>query len=102
MKNILKAAFAASILFITFNVNAQTIPQTQANQQHRIVQGAKSGELTPRETKKLEAEQRGIQAEKRVARADGKVTPRERRRIKHDQRKASRDIYHEKHDAQKR
>ena len=102
MKNILKSLLVLVAVATTLNVNAQGIRKTQVQQQQRIVQGEKSGQLTPEETRKLEAEQRRIQAEKRVAKADGKITPRERRIIRHDQRKASRDIYHEKHDAQKR
>ena len=75
-------------------------PKTQLKQHERIVQGEKSGQLTPQEARKLKIEQRKIQEEKRVAKADGKITPRERRIIKANQRKASRDIYVEKHDVE--
>jgi uncharacterized membrane protein YebE (DUF533 family) len=75
--------------------------ERQVNQQARIKQGVKSGELNKREAARLEAEQAKIQAEKKAARSDGKVTPRERARIQHDQNKASRRIAVQKHDAQK-
>jgi uncharacterized membrane protein YebE (DUF533 family) len=96
MKNIFKSIGVILMIAIACNVNAQTIKQTQVNQQRRIVEGERTGQITPAEAKRLENEQRRIQAEKRVARADGHVSPRERRIIKTDQRRASRDIYRAK------
>jgi len=78
------------------------IRHRQIKQQERIQQGKASGELTPREAHKLEKRQRAINQEKKAAKADGVVTPQERRKIRHDQRKASKQIYHEKHDVQTR
>ena len=69
----------------------------QVNQQRRIKQGVKSGELTHHETVKLEKEQAKIKADKLQAKSDGKVTPKERRKIRREQNKASRDIYRAKH-----
>jgi hypothetical protein len=77
------------------------IDQREANQERRIQQGVKSGELTPRETARLQAEQGRIQKTEAKAKADGKVTPRERERIGHLQNQASRDIRREKHDGQR-
>ena len=68
------------------------ITKRQINQQARIKQGVKSGELTKGETRKLEKEQAKIQYDKKVAKSDGKVTPQERRKITREQNKASRDI----------
>ena len=68
----------------------------------RIQEGVKSGELTRHEAHKLRAEQRTIRAEKRMAKADGVVTAEERAKIKHDQKRASRHIYKQKHDEQKK
>ena len=73
------------------------IAKKQIQQQARINQGVKSGELTKGETVRLEKEQGKIQAEKLQAKSDGKVTPQERKKIRHDQRKASRNIYRAKH-----
>ncbi len=78
------------------------INQRQRNQQARIRQGVKSGELTKHETRKLEREQGRIRADKLEAKSDGKVTKGERKAIHREQNKASKDIYKEKHDAQKR
>ena len=78
------------------------INKHQQNQRQRIHQGVKSGELTRRETARLREEQRDIRRDERLARSDGKVSAGERKIIRHEQRKASRDIYKQKHDAQKR
>ena len=74
----------------------------QVNQQQRIKEGVKSGELTKREAARLEAQQAKIQHDKRKAKADGVVTPAERARLQREQNRASRTIYRQKHDAQTR
>ncbi|MFH1263517.1 MAG: hypothetical protein V1495_08790 [Pseudomonadota bacterium] len=73
----------------------------QVRQQERIHQGVKSGELTPEEVRKLEQEQRLVRQAKRAARLDGVVTPEEKQKIHQMQEKTSKDIYDEKHDAEK-
>ncbi|MEZ5856873.1 MAG: hypothetical protein R3D67_19825 [Hyphomicrobiaceae bacterium] len=83
------------------NVGAK-IDQRQANQQSRIWQGVRSGQLTPSETRKLQAEQARIRALEHRAKADGYVSRTEARRIASAQRTASRHIEQEKHDAQTR
>ncbi len=77
------------------------INQRQRNQQARIREGVKSGELTKGETARLEAREGKIQADKLEAKSDGKVTPAERRKLKHEQNRASRAIYRMKHNAKK-
>ncbi|MHB8906438.1 MAG: hypothetical protein ACYC6D_09970 [Melioribacteraceae bacterium] len=82
-------------------LQAQTVTpkinQTQKQQQVRIKQGVKSGELTPLETRKLEKQQLKIQQAKKVAKSDGVVTKRERRHILNEQKQASKNIYRKKH-----
>ena len=86
-----------------FMAQAQVIDERQKRQQERIGEGIKSGELTPKEGAKLEAEQTKIQRKKRrFRRNDGKLGPKEKAIIKQDQDKASEHIYKEKHDAQTR
>ena len=90
---------------ISFLAKAQTTPKvakTQAKQSVRIAQGVASGELTRREAKQLKRQQKHIQVEKRIAKADGVVTRKERAHIRHDQRVANRSIYRQKHDNQSR
>lgn len=73
------------------------INQRQRNQHARIRQGVKSGELTKREAAKLHSDEKAIQAEKKMAKADGKVTAKERAKIRHDQNRVSKEIYRKKH-----
>lgn len=80
-----------------YHKNARAI---QKQQQKRIAQGVRSGQLTPREAARLEHQQARIRYQKRMARADARVTPREYARIKKHQRMASRQIYMKKHNGQ--
>ena len=74
----------------------------QRNQQGRIAEGVRSGELTKSEAKGLEKEERGIRQEERQFKSDGKLTPAERKDLNQDLNKLSRDIYNQKHDGQTR
>jgi hypothetical protein len=78
-----------------------TIHQRKENQQDRIAQGVKSGQLTPRETAKLERQQRSINKEERhMRKADnGHLTPADRRALNRRQNRASRNVYRKKHNA---
>jgi polyhydroxyalkanoate synthesis regulator phasin len=71
-------------------------------QRDRIGQGVRSGELTKQETKELAAEQRAIRKEEREYQSDGKLTKEERKDLHQDLNAASRNIYEQKHDAEKR
>jgi hypothetical protein len=77
------------------------VGQRRENQQDRIAQGIKSGQLTPSETAKLETQQQGIN--KQVAsdrRANGgTLTTSEKKHINQEQNQASRNIYRKKHNA---
>ncbi len=77
------------------------VDQRRENQQDRIAQGIKSGQLTAGETAKLENQQKGIN--KQVA-ADrkangGKLTTGEKHQVNKEQNAASKNIYHKKHNA---
>ena len=71
------------------------------NQQQRIEQGLKSGELTTREAARLEREESRVERMESKALRDGKVTANEAQRINEAQNRVSNDIYREKHDAQR-
>lgn len=93
------------IVGVSFIASAQSTPKvakTQARQTTRIAQGVANGELTRYEAKHLKRQQRHIQTEKKIAKADGVVTRRERAHIRHDQKIANRTIQHQKNDAQRR
>ena len=77
------------------------VGQRRENQQDRIAQGIKSGQLTAGETAKLEKQQQGIN--KQVA-ADrkangGTLTASEKKQVNREQNQASRNIYRKKHNA---
>lgn len=76
------------------------VDQRQANQQQRIDQGVKSGQLTNKEAARLEKGQDRIETMEDKAKADGTVTPKERARLHKAQDNQSRKIYREKHDRQ--
>jgi hypothetical protein len=75
------------------------VGQRRENQQDRIAQGVKSGQLTAGETAKLENQQKGINQQVKADRAanGGKLTTGEKAQINHEQNKASKNIYNKKH-----
>lgn len=93
------AAFAQAPAPAT-SASTPRVDARQAKQEARIEQGQASGALTPRETRRLEREQKGITKAEANAKADGTMTAQERKRLHHLQNKASHDIKHQKHDAQ--
>src|SRR5437868_8780462 len=91
---------AAALPALAQTTQTPVVDQRQANQEKRIEQGAKSGQLTPKETAKLERGQAKVEKMKEKAEADGKVTAKERKKLAKAQDKQSRKIYKEKHDKQ--
>jgi hypothetical protein len=77
------------------------VGQRRENQQDRIAQGVKSGQLTAGETAKLENQQKGINQQVKADRAanGGKLTAGEKAQVNHEQNQASKNIYHKKHNA---
>src|SRR5215475_9882679 len=69
------------------------------NQQDRIAQGVKSGQLTAGEASNLEHKEAAINREVRNDRAanGGKLTPQERRQVNRQQDRVSKQIYNKKH-----
>jgi hypothetical protein len=69
------------------------------NQQDRIAQGIKSGQLTAGETAHLESGESKINKEVSSDRAanGGKLTPQEKRQVNRQQNRESRQIYRDKH-----
>jgi hypothetical protein len=77
------------------------VGQRERNQQERIAQGVRSGQLTAGETAHLEGREAGINKEVRKDRAanGGKLTAAERRQVNHQENRTSRAIYRDKHNA---
>jgi hypothetical protein len=97
---LLVAVLAAIALPVMAQTSTPKVDQRQANQQQRIDQGVKSGELTGKEAARLEKGQERIQTMEDKAKADGKVTLKERERLQKVQNNESRKIANEKHDRQ--
>jgi hypothetical protein len=77
------------------------VGQRRENQQDRIAQGIKSGQLTPGETAKLEKQQQGINKQVGSDRKanGGTLTASEKKQVNKEQNQASRNIYKKKHNA---
>jgi hypothetical protein len=110
-------AFAAAFAFTPAALFAQTstaptavptkpatINQRKENQQDRIAQGVKSGQLTAAETARLEKQEAGINKEENGMRAqdNGKLTKQDRKTLAHQQNVESKRIYRTKHDIGKK
>ncbi len=77
------------------------VDQRRENQQDRIAQGVKSGQLTPGETAKLENQQKGINQQVAADRKanGGTLTASEKKQVNKEQNGASKNIYRKKHNA---
>jgi len=77
------------------------VDQRRKNQQERIAQGVKSGQLTAGETAKLENQEKGINQQVKADRAanGGKLTPGEKAQVNKEQNQESKKIYNKKHNA---
>ena len=73
----------------------------EQNQQNRIANGIKSGELTPHETAKLEnKENRLARNEKRdMAKDGGHLTAKDQAKLNREANHVSKDIHKDKHNA---
>ncbi|MBI3802606.1 MAG: hypothetical protein HY282_02455 [Nitrospirae bacterium] len=82
--------------------NNQTpgLDKREANQEKRIEQGEKSGQLTPKESKRMERGEKRLKKNEAQAKADGKVTPEERKKLNKEANHMSKRIHRQKHDAQ--
>src|SRR5262245_38788296 len=77
--------------------HAASIRKRQTKEAHRIDRGVERGQLTPKETQRLQNQQNLITVERAQATVDGRVTKRERQDIRHDQSRLSKDIKHKRH-----
>lgn len=93
-----KFLFATAIIFaLGIGTADAQIKKTARNQNTRIKQGVKSGELTKAETKNILNDKKEIRQEVKEAKSDGVVTSGEKKEIRQEQRQASRKIYRKKH-----
>jgi Ni/Co efflux regulator RcnB len=103
MKQLLSLIVLSGILVAsTFSAQAAArIAQRKENQQDRIAQGVKSGQLTAGETAHLENKESAVNKEVRAERTlnGGKLTPAERTQVNRQQNRLSKQIYTDKHNA---
>jgi len=92
--------FALALPAFAQTTSTPRIDQRQKQQQQRIDQGVKSGELNKKEAARLEKGQARIQKMENKAMADGKMSAKERAKIEKAQDRESRRIFREKHDKQ--
>ena len=75
----------------------------QEIQREHIREGAREGDLTPREAARLRERSADIAEQRHEARDDdGRIDSRERRKIQHEQQKLGDDIYQQRHDDDER
>jgi hypothetical protein len=94
----LALTFALPAASVLAQSNA-TIDQRKENQQDRIAQGVKSGQLTAGETAHLEKQEAAINHEEKAMRAqdNGHLTTADRKLINQQQNQESKRIYRDKH-----
>jgi hypothetical protein len=92
---------AASLLTAAALAQTSEVGQRAENQQDRIAQGVKSGELTAGETANLEKKESAINQEVHTDRTlnGGKLTAAEKSQVNQQQNKVSGQIYTDKHNA---
>jgi hypothetical protein len=95
------AILAAAALPVAAQTATPTVDQRQANQEARIQQGVRTGELTPKEAARLEKGQAKVQKKEAKAKSDGVVTKKERAKLAKEQDKQGKKIRKQKHDKQK-
>jgi hypothetical protein len=83
------------------NVTGQSIQDRKANQQDRIGNGVKTGELTAGETTNVEKKEAGLNQEERDMRKqdDGRLTGADKAALTQQQNQLSKQIYQDKHNA---
>ena len=104
------AMLASTLVIAPAAMIAQTTPtpgahdyninQRKVDQQDRIANGVKNGQLTAGQTARLEHQEAGINREERGMRAqdNGHLTKQDRQTIHAQQNQESRRIYRDKHD----
>jgi hypothetical protein len=103
MKKVLAIAVLSAVSLPAFALNSTPrIDQRQANQEQRIEQGQRNGQLNRREVRRLREGQAQIRRMERQALADGRISPREAARIEHAQDAEGRRIGEERNDRQAR
>lgn len=97
----LAVAISSSCALTSAQATSDSIAQRKENQQQRIGNGVKSGQLTPHETANLEKREGSINKEEHnMRKADnGHLTAADKAALNNRQNKVSKSIYKDKHNA---
>jgi hypothetical protein len=92
---------AATVAVMAAMAQTDTVDQRKQNQQERVAQGIKSGQLTAGETANLETKEAAVNQEVHTDRTlnGGKLTNQEKRIVNRQQNQMSKQIYADKHNA---
>ena len=103
MKRFALATVMTAALLLPAVKAGDTIKDRKENQQGRIAQGVKSGQLTTGETARLENREKKLNQNIRNDRAanGGKLTAQEKKQINSRQNNISKSIYKDKHNQAK-
>jgi hypothetical protein len=98
---IAQSAPANAVPTPTPQTQQNVINQRRENQQDRVAQGINTGQLTPRESSKLQNKEAAINGEIRADRKanGGKMTADERNQVHNQLNRTSQRIYRDKHNA---
>jgi hypothetical protein len=101
MKRVVMGMMGVALLTAAAFAQTSEVGQRAENQQDRIAQGIKSGQLTAGETSNLEKKESAINQEVHTDRTlnGGKLTAGERNQVNQQQNKVSGQIYNDKHNA---
>lgn len=92
-------AVALGILLTATAANAQSVDQRHRDQQHRVAEGERTGQITRHEYNRIERQQASIDRQEANMRYhhDGRLTRRDRAVLQHRENHASARIYRDKH-----
>ena len=101
MKSTLLGVAAVSFFAAAAFAQSSEVGRRQENQQDRIAQGVKSGQLTAGETANLEKKESAVNQEVKADRAlnGGKLTAAEKKQVNQQQNKLSGQVFNDKHNA---
>lgn len=105
MKNKIILSVIIALGFI-IQINAQSGFRNSCRPPHtkqeRFRDGFRDGEITRQEARQLSREQRALRHAKKRAMADGRISKSERKQLRQMKRQQNRNLYHQKHDRQRR
>lgn len=101
IRNFIAASLLVAMSSTAF-ADTPVLDKRQANQEARIEQGVKSGELTKPEARRLTRSEERLERHEEQAKADGVVTKKERAKLHNEADRTSARIHRQKHDRQDR